>query len=103
MAELDEIFATEKDFTTARDGLLQVNSILVMIKDIIAKNDTGKSTASTFELSKSLNDGLRHFTEEFNNSENITKILDTVYVVLRDGVRLTNKILNRHEDQIKMY
>lgn len=102
--ELDPIFADEQDWRVARRGLRRLNDLLVIVKDIIErkKTETNRSLPSAFDLMKSLSDGVVNFTSSKNNYADITRVLDASYLVIQDGVRLTNKLLDRHQDQLTL-
>ncbi|XP_020291877.1 uncharacterized protein LOC109858741 isoform X2 [Pseudomyrmex gracilis] len=94
---LDPIFAYERDWPVARSGFLKLNRLLKMVKEI-ADHSNLNDTDDFFTVI----DHLRGAISNSNNYENITQILDLSFLILQDGIKLTNKLLDRHVDDFEL-
>lgn len=94
---LDPIFAYERDWPVARSGFLKLNRLLKMIKEIVDHNSLNDTDDFFIVI-----DHLRGAISNSNNYENITQILDLSFLILQDGIKLTNKLLDRHENDFEL-
>lgn len=97
---LDPVFAYERDWPLARRGFLKVNKLLTMVKEVV-KNQQVNSTDDFSTVIKRLSGTISALSLP-DNYENITQILDLSFLILQDGMKLTNKILDRHMDDFNL-
>ncbi|XP_011868082.1 PREDICTED: uncharacterized protein LOC105562133 isoform X2 [Vollenhovia emeryi] len=98
---LDPVFEYERDWPVARRGFLKINTLLKLVKEVV-KNRGGNSTDDFFTLMDRLRGTISTFSSNSDNYENITQILDMSFLVLQDGIKLTNKILDHHKDEFEL-
>lgn len=98
---LDPVFANERDWPIARSGFIKINRLLKMVKELV-KNDTENSTDDFFSVMDRLTGTIQDFSSDSVNYENITQILDLSYVIMQDGIKLTTKLLDRHQNQFEL-
>ncbi|XP_023289550.1 uncharacterized protein LOC105698871 [Orussus abietinus] len=98
LSVLDPIFANETDWPIAREGFLRMNTLLEMLKAILSNNNR----SSDPEHSDLHGDDFNPFSWDPKRINEVAKILDAAYMVLQNGVKLTGKILTRHEDDIQI-
>ncbi|XP_035722982.1 uncharacterized protein LOC118441973 isoform X2 [Vespa mandarinia] len=96
---LDPIFEKEHDWTTARHGFLKLNTLLGMVKEIL-HNRTNESSDDFFSVFDNLVKTIQDFSLKKTNETQVTKILDMAFLVLKDGMTLTEKLLTQHSDEI---
>ncbi|KAL0111880.1 hypothetical protein PUN28_013230 [Cardiocondyla obscurior] len=101
LAVLDPVFAYERDWPLARSGLLKINRLLKMTKEVV-KNREDNSTDNFFSVVNRLRGAISTFSSNPDNYENITQILDLSFLILQDGIKLTKKLLNRHIDDFQL-
>jgi len=98
---LDPVFAYERDWPVARTGLLKINRLLKIVKEVI-KNREVNSTDDFFSVMDRLRGAISTFSSNPDNYENITQILDLSFLILQDGIKLTNKLLDRHANDFEL-
>lgn len=99
---LDPIFKTESDWKTARSAFLKLNDLLVLVKNIVGKMDASNETISSMmkNIGGNLEDVVSIYYHEYE--ANVTKVLDISYLILVDGIKLTRKLIEKHEDQFQL-
>ncbi|XP_053595540.1 uncharacterized protein LOC103571174 isoform X2 [Microplitis demolitor] len=100
--KMDPIFFGDRDWSTARHGLYKLNSILVIIKGIYDKNVTQETDKNIFELTHDISRGAQKLSDFSIYTEDITKVFDEAFTMVQDGVKLTNKLLYLHQDEIEL-
>ncbi|KAK0086066.1 hypothetical protein PV325_003922 [Microctonus aethiopoides] len=101
--KMDVVFIDDPNWTIARDGLYKFNSLLGLVKEIIEQNNTEIVLTNSFDLSQQFSGNIKSLSNiHLNSSKDITKILDITYLVLQDGVKLVNKLLDRHANEIEL-
>ncbi|XP_011684588.1 PREDICTED: uncharacterized protein LOC105447955 isoform X2 [Wasmannia auropunctata] len=100
---LDPVFEYERNWPIARRGFLKINKLLRMVKEIV-KNRKVNSTDDDdfFTVMNRLRGTISTFSSNLDNYDNITQILDLSFLILQDGIRLTNKLLDRHESDFEL-
>lgn len=99
---MDPIFEKEYDWTTARHGFLQLNTLLGMAKEVL-HNRTIESSDDFFSMFDNLVRTIKDFSFKKTEEIQVTKILDTAFLVLKDGMTLTERLLTHHSDEILLY
>ncbi|XP_028048892.2 uncharacterized protein LOC105837746 isoform X2 [Monomorium pharaonis] len=99
---LDPVFAYERDWPIARSGLLKINRLLKMVKEYVKNNGEASSTEDFFSVMNRLSGKISSFSSNPENYENITQILDLASLILQDGMKLTNKLLDRHASDFEL-
>lgn len=97
---LDPLFSKERDWSTVRPMFLRLQKLLELAKGM-AEDRTVESTETFFTIAQRLSNTIRSALD-VANTENLTQILDLSVAVLHDGARLTQKILDRHTDDIQL-
>lgn len=72
-----------------------------MVKEVV-KNREVNSTDDFFSVMNRLRGAISTFSSNSENYENITQILDLSFLILQDGMKLTNKLLDRHVDDFEL-
>ncbi|XP_024889665.1 ATP-binding cassette sub-family A member 13 isoform X1 [Temnothorax curvispinosus] len=98
---LDPVFAYERDWPVARSGFLKINRLLKMVKEVV-KNREVNSTDDFFSVMDRLRGAISAISSNPDNYENITQILDLSFQIMQDGIKLTNKLLDRHVDGFEL-
>ncbi|XP_015191826.1 PREDICTED: uncharacterized protein LOC107074670 isoform X2 [Polistes dominula] len=98
---LDPIFEKDNDWTIARHGFFKLNMLLELVKTLL-HNHTVESSNDFFSLLDNMSKTMKDYTLGRTEETQITKILDMAFVVLKDGIILTEKLINRHIDQISI-
>ncbi|KAI4485555.1 hypothetical protein M0802_012731 [Mischocyttarus mexicanus] len=98
---LDPIFEKEDDWNTARHGFLKLNKLLGMVKRFV-QNHTIESSDDIFSVLDNMSKSIKDLSLNSTEETQITKILDMSFIVLKDGITLTGKLLNQHTDQISL-
>ncbi|XP_014612694.1 PREDICTED: uncharacterized protein LOC106791527 isoform X1 [Polistes canadensis] len=98
---LDPIFEKENDWTVARHGFLKLNTLLGMVKTFL-HNHTIESSNDFFVVLDNMSKTIKDYSLGKTEETQITKILDMTFLVLKDGITLTEKLLNHHADQISL-
>ncbi|XP_067204074.1 uncharacterized protein ldd isoform X2 [Linepithema humile] len=98
---LDPVFAYQRDWPLARSGFLKLNRLLKMVKEVV-KRRAINSTDDFFSVIDRLRGTISAFSSNSDNYENITQILDLSFLILQDGIKLTNKLLDRHENDFEL-
>ncbi|KAG5315958.1 ABCAD protein, partial [Acromyrmex insinuator] len=99
---LDPIFAYERDWPIARSGFLKINKLLKIVKEVLKNHEVNSTPDDFFTVINRLRGAISTFSTSPDNYENITQILDISFLILQDGMKLTNKLLNRHADNFKL-
>jgi len=99
---LDPIFAYERDWPIARSGFLKINKLLKIVKEVLKNHEVNSTPDDFFTVINRLRGAISTFSSSPDNYENITQILDISFLILQDGMKLTNKLLNRHADNFKL-
>ncbi|XP_018348552.1 PREDICTED: uncharacterized protein LOC108752306 [Trachymyrmex septentrionalis] len=99
---LDPIFAYERDWPIARSGFLKINKLLKIVKEVLKNHEVNSTPDDFFTVINRLRGAISTFSSNPDNYENITQILDISFLILQDGMKLTNKLLNRHADSFKL-
>ncbi|XP_043481651.1 ATP-binding cassette sub-family A member 13 isoform X2 [Leptopilina heterotoma] len=99
---LDPIFKKESDWKTARSAFLKLNDLLVLVKNIVGKMDASNETISSMmkNIGGNLEDAVSIYYHQYE--ANVTKVLDISYLILVDGIKLTKKLIVKHEDQLQL-
>ncbi|XP_019697173.1 ATP-binding cassette sub-family A member 13 isoform X1 [Harpegnathos saltator] len=92
---LDPVFTQERDWSTARGGFLKISRLLKMVKEVL-KYGKLNSTDDFFSVMDRLGGAIKTFASDADNYNNITQILDLSFLILQDGVKLTDRLLERH-------
>lgn len=71
-----------------------------MVKELV-KNREVNSTDDFFTVMNRLRGMISTFSN-LDNYENITQILDMSFMILQDGIKLTNRLLDRHVDDFEL-
>lgn len=71
-----------------------------MVKEF--KNREVNSTDDFFSVMDRLRGAISIFSSNPDNYENITQILDLSFLILQDGMKLTNKLLDRHVNDFEL-
>ena len=101
VAVLDPIFADEQSWSIARNAFLKLNDLLALVKDMMNyKKIDGEDVSNLIQNmgENTINVDLENIQYE----KNLTKVLDKAYLILRDGIKLTSKLIRQHEDKIQM-
>lgn len=98
---LDPVFGQEREWPIARSGLLKINRLLKMMKEVL-KNGKLNSTDDFFSVMDRLKGTISSFVSNPDNYENITQILDLSFLILQDGMKLTNRLLDRHVNDFEL-
>lgn len=98
---LDPVFVQERDWPIARGGFLKLNRLLKIVKEII-KHGKLNSTEDFFSVVNRLTGTISTFSSNTDNYENITQILDLSFMILQDGIKLTDKLLDRHASDLEL-
>ncbi|KAF7403454.1 hypothetical protein HZH68_006248 [Vespula germanica] len=96
---LDPIFEKEYDWTTARHGFLKLNTLLGMVEEIL-HNRTIESSDDFFSMFDNFVKTIKDFSLNTTEEIQVTNILDTAFLVLKDGMTLTERLLTHHSDEI---
>ncbi|XP_029170086.1 LOW QUALITY PROTEIN: uncharacterized protein LOC114939826 [Nylanderia fulva] len=98
---LDPVFAYEHDWPLARSGFLKLNRLLKMVKEVVKYHKLNSTEDDDFF---SVMDRLGGAISTFSNSDdyNITQILDLSFLILQDGLKLTNKLIDRHKNDFEL-
>ena len=73
-----------------------------MVKEYV-KNGGLKSTADDFfTVIDRMRGAISTFSSNPDNYENMTQILDLSFLILQDGMKLTNKLLDRHANDFEL-
>lgn len=72
-----------------------------MVKEVV-KNRKVNSTDDFFTVMNRLSGAISTFFSNSENYENITQILDLSFLILQDGMKLTNKLLDRHVNDFEL-
>lgn len=100
---MDPVFAYERDWPVARSGFLKLNRLLKMVKEVVKDRKLNSTDADDFfDVMDRLGGAISTFSSNSDNYDNITQILDLSFLILEDGIRLTKKILDRHEDDFEL-
>lgn len=103
IAILDPVFAYERDWPVARSGFLKLNRLLKMVKELVKYRKLNSTeTDDFFNVMDRLGGAISTFSSNSNNYDNITQILDLSFLILQDGLKLTNKLLDRHKDDFEL-
>ncbi|XP_050450054.1 uncharacterized protein LOC126850786 isoform X1 [Cataglyphis hispanica] len=103
IAVLDPVFAYERDWPIARSGFLKLNRLLKMVKEIVKDRKLNSTDADDFfNVIDRLGGAITTFSSNSDNYENLTQILDLSFLILQDGIKLTNKILDHHVDDFEL-
>nr|XP_012136751.1 PREDICTED: uncharacterized protein LOC100878441 isoform X3 [Megachile rotundata] len=98
---LDPVFSAEHDWPIARRVFLRLQKLLELAKEM--KDDrNGNQTDDFFTIIERLKGSMRAVSLNIGNNENFTKIMDLSIAILHDGAKLTNKIIERHVDEIEL-
>lgn len=101
IAVLDPIFQEENEWKTAQSAILKLKDLLALVKDIINNGKNHGEDVSS--LIQKIGGNTKDIASNFVDYEkNVTKALDIVYLILQDGVKLTNKVIQQHEDKMQM-
>ncbi|XP_043289977.1 uncharacterized protein ldd isoform X2 [Venturia canescens] len=100
--ELEPIFSTNQDWPLVRHGLVKFNSLLEMIDDVVLKKKSHESSPRIVDLSEKVGHDMSNISTRLQGYDDVTRILDSTYAVLHDAVKLTNRIIDRNEDQLKI-
>jgi len=74
-----------------------------MVKEVVKDRKLNSTDADDFfDVMDRLGGAISTFSSNSDNYDNITQILDLSFLILEDGIRLTKKILDRHEDDIEL-
>ncbi|XP_032690190.1 uncharacterized protein LOC116853290 isoform X2 [Odontomachus brunneus] len=98
---LDPLFVQEREWPVARGGLLKLNRLLKILKEVL-KHGKLNSTDDFFSVMDRLAGRISAFSSNADNYENITKILDLSFMILQDGIKLTNRLLDRHVNDFEL-
>ncbi|KAL6258986.1 hypothetical protein P5V15_008908 [Pogonomyrmex californicus] len=101
IAILDPIFAYERDWPIARSGFLKLNRLLKLVKEFMHQK-INSTEDDIFSMMDRLHGTISTFSENSENNENITQILDLSFLILQDGIKLTNKLLDRNVDDFEL-
>lgn len=71
-----------------------------MVKEVV-EHRAANSTDDFFSVMDRLRGAISTFPSNSDN-ENITQILDLSFLILQDGIKLTNKLLDRHQDDFEL-
>lgn len=100
---MDPVFAYERDWPVARSGFLKLNRLLKMVKEVVKDRKLNSTDADDFfDVIDRLGGAITNFSSNSDNYENLTQILDLSFLILQDGIKLTNKILDRHVDDFEL-
>ncbi|XP_072756384.1 uncharacterized protein Ldd isoform X2 [Anoplolepis gracilipes] len=103
IAVLDPVFAYERDWPVARSGFLKLNRLLKMVKEVVKYRKLNSTdTDDFFNVMDRLGATISTFSSNSDNYENLTQILDLSFMILQDGIKLTNKILDRHMNDFEL-
>lgn len=91
----------ERNWPIARSGFLKLNRLLKMVKEVL-KNGKLNSTDDVFSVIERLEGTAWSFFSNQDNYENITQILDLSFLILQDGIKLTEKLLDRHVNDFEL-
>lgn len=72
-----------------------------MVKEVV-ENQEVNSTDDFFSVMDRLRGTTSTFFSNPNNYENITRILDLSFLILQDGIKLTNRLLDRHVNDFEL-
>ncbi|XP_066598930.1 uncharacterized protein ldd isoform X2 [Prorops nasuta] len=97
---LQPIFEKTRGWPIARRGLTNLDKLLVLVKAAV-KRESNDEPSDFFSTIDQLSGNLNSISSLLMD-ENITKILDASFLVLQDGIRLTNKLLTLHESDIEV-
>ncbi|XP_014474957.1 PREDICTED: ATP-binding cassette sub-family A member 13 isoform X2 [Dinoponera quadriceps] len=98
---LDPVFMQEREWPIARGGLLKLNRLLKIVKEVL-KYGKSNSTDDFFSVMDQIAGTISSFSSNSDKYENITKILDLSFLILQDGVKLTDKLLDRYVDKFEL-
>lgn len=74
-----------------------------MVKEVVKYRKLNSTDADDFfSVMDRLGGAISTFSSNSDNYDNITQILDLSFLILQDGIRLTNKILDRHKDDFEL-
>ena len=101
IAVLDPIFQQGNEWNIARSAFLKLKDLLALVKDILNNGKNNGEDVSS--LIQQIGGNAKDVASMYINYEkNVTKALDTAYLILQDGIKLTNKVIQQHEDKIQM-
>lgn len=72
-----------------------------MVKEVVENHEVN-STDDFFSVMDRLRGTISTFFSNPNNYENITQILDLSFLILQDGIKLTNRLLDRHVNDFEL-
>lgn len=80
---------------------MKLNRLLKIVREVV-KHGKLNSTDDFFSVMDRLAGTISAFSSNADNYENITKILDLSFMILQDGIKLTNRLLDRHVDDFEL-
>jgi len=98
---LDPVFAYERDWPIARSGLLKLNKLLKAVQEL-TDDDAKDSDDDFFSTMDRLTGTIQDFSSDSIHYENITQILDLSYTILQDTMKITKKLLDRHQNDFEL-
>ncbi|OAD61200.1 ATP-binding cassette sub-family A member 13 [Eufriesea mexicana] len=98
---LDPVFSEEEDWSTVRQIFLRLEKLLQLAKGMM-EGQTTESTDSFFAIVQRLSSTARTVFGDIRKTENLTQVLDLSIAMLHDGAQLTEKILDRHTDDLQL-
>ncbi|KAG7198455.1 hypothetical protein KM043_005838 [Ampulex compressa] len=92
---------SEPNWYFARRGFLRINDLLSVVKDYV-KNRTSDSPDDMFSIIENLRTDVDGLFQSVQNYDGVTQILDRLFPILQEGVRLTKKLLVQHADDFEL-
>lgn len=102
LAILDPVFEAEHDWPIARRIFLRLQKLLELAKKMKSDQSNDLTSDDFFLIVERLKGSVKAMSLNIGNNENLTEILDLSIAILHDGAKLTNRIFERHVDQIQL-
>ncbi|XP_076548743.1 lipid droplet defective isoform X1 [Osmia lignaria lignaria] len=102
LAILEPVFEMEHDWPIARRIFLRLQKLLVLAKKMKGDQSSDPTSDDFFVIVERLKGSMKAMSLNIGNNENLTQILDLSIAILHDGAKLTNRIFERHVDQIQL-
>lgn len=98
---LDPVFSKERDWFVARQTFLRLEKFLQLAKEI-TNGQPIASSDSTFAIVQRLSSTVRSMFGNVKRNENLTRVVDLSIAILHDGAQLTEKMLDRHANDLNL-
>ncbi|XP_076176197.1 lipid droplet defective isoform X2 [Ptiloglossa arizonensis] len=98
---LDPVFSSDDDWRIARQTFLKLRRLLELVKGMVGHRVIGP-IGDFFAIMDLLQNSAQSHSIFGNVNENLTQVLDLSFAILQNGVKLSNKIIDRHKDELQL-